>query len=124
MYYRPIFHTLGGRGKHHMLRSSFSTRPSPVRMIDNLNAAIATPLVNTPFYYSVHEIQLFQIPHMSRYRQVTTTDAMAQHPYATMFGGMTFGYFVAMYFERTKYKDEYVRDERHRPGVGIPGVSK
>jgi hypothetical protein len=59
MYYRPILHTLYGRGKQHMLRHSFSTRPSPVRMIDNLNAAIAIPLVNTLFCYSVRENQLF-----------------------------------------------------------------
>lgn len=49
---------------------------------------------------------------------------MAQHPYMTMFGGMTVGYFAAMYLERTKYKEEFVRDERHKPVLSVPGVSK
>lgn len=66
---------------------------------------------------------------------------MSAHPYATMFAGMTAGYFVAMYMERTTYKvpappkrtrvdasdrlpftgphtltsqDEFVRDSRHK----------
>ena len=50
---------------------------------------------------------------------------MAQHPYMTMFAGMTAGSFVAMYLERTKFKDEFVRDERHKPVLTVPGgVSK
>jgi len=49
---------------------------------------------------------------------------MAQHPYLTMLAGMTAGYFVAMYLERTKYKDEFVRDERHKLVLAVPGVSK
>lgn len=64
---------------------------------------------------------------------------MSAHPYATMFAGITAGYFVAMYTERTTYKvpapkgsrfgckrsisihrtahisqDEFVRDHRHQ----------
>jgi hypothetical protein len=49
---------------------------------------------------------------------------MAQHPYRTCVAGIIVGYFVAMYLERTKYKDEYVRDERHKPAVALPDVSK
>ncbi len=43
---------------------------------------------------------------------------MSAHPYITMFAGMTGGYFVAMYLERTTYKNEFVRDERHTTTTG------
>jgi len=49
---------------------------------------------------------------------------MAQHPHKTGLAGITGGYFVAMYLERTKYKDEFVRDERHKPVLALPDVSK
>ncbi|KAM3577036.1 hypothetical protein VYU27_001177 [Nannochloropsis oceanica] len=60
----------------------------------------------------------------TRLEPVTSTNLMAQHPHKTGLAGITVGYFVAMYLERTKYKDEFVRDERHKPVLALPDVSK
>lgn len=54
---------------------------------------------------------------------------MSSHPYWTFFWGTTAGYFVAMYIERTTYKDIFARDHRHKAGtgaavVGVPTVKK
>lgn len=36
--------------------------------------------------------------------------------------GLTTGYFVAMYLERTRYKDQYVREVRLPPSVRRPAT--
>lgn len=53
-------------------------------------------------------------PFSTRHTQGTLTATMSEHSWATFFAGLTGGYLVAMYLERTKFKHEFVHDERHK----------